>query len=175
MAKTINRSLSEASPSKGPKTSTSIVTHPKKVAKTINRSPSKASPSKRPETSTSIVTPPKNVKKGKSKIPVKQKIRKTPSSLLKRQSSSSSLSFSSSLLPASSSSSSNSFPADLPATTAQLCSNRTTPPTKKKNDAYLQLSLRVKTDNFEVSSSHPTTHMPTKSLKTWTKLSEALM
>jgi hypothetical protein len=40
----------------------------------------------------------------------------------------------------------------LPATTAQSCSNRTTPPTKKKNDAYLQLSLRVKTDNFEVSS-----------------------
>ena len=124
------------------------------MAKAINRSPSKASPSKRPETSTSIVTPPKKVKKGKSKIvPVKQKIRKTPSSLLKRQSSSSSLSFSSSSLPASSSwSSSNSFPADLHATTAQSCSNRTTPPTKKKNDAYLQLSLRVKTDNFEVSS-----------------------
>ena len=123
------------------------------MAKAINRSPSKASPSKRPETSTSIVTPPKKVKKGKSKIvPVKQKIRKTPSSLLKRQSSSSSLSFSSSSLPASSSSSSKSFPADLPATTAQSCSNRTTPPTKKKNDAYLQLSLRVKTDNFEVSS-----------------------
>jgi hypothetical protein len=41
----------------------------------------------------------------------------------------------------------------LPATTAQSCSNRTIPPTKqKKNDAYLQLSLRVKTDNFEVSS-----------------------
>ena len=74
-------------------------------------------------------------------------------SLSKRQSSSSSsLSFSSSSLPASSSSSSNSLPADLPVTTAQSCSNQTTPPTKKKNDAYLQLSLRVKTDNFEVSS-----------------------
>jgi hypothetical protein len=123
------------------------------MAKTINWSPSEASPSKgRPKTSTSIVTPPKKVKKGKSKIAVKKKFRKTPSSLSKRQSSSSSLSFSSSSLPASSSSSSNSLPADLPVTTAQSCSNQTTPPTKKKNDAYLQLSLRLKTDNFEVSS-----------------------
>ena len=123
------------------------------MAKAINRSPSEASPSKGPKTSTSIVTPPKKVKKGKSKIPVKEMIRRTPSSLSKRQSPSSSLSFSSSSLPASSSSSSNSFPADLPATSAQSCSNRTTtPPSKKKNDAYLQLSLRVKTDNFEVSS-----------------------
>ena len=122
------------------------------MAKTINRSPSEASPSKGPKTSTSIVTPPKKVKKGKSKIAVKKKFRKTPSSLSKRESSSSSLSFSSSSLPASSSSSSNSLPADLPVTTAQSCSNQTTPPTKKKNDAYLQLSLRLKTDNFEVSS-----------------------
>ena len=113
------------------------------MAKTINRSPSEASPSKGPKTSTSIVTPPKKVKKGKSKIAVKKKFRKTPSSL----------SFSSSSLPASSSSSSsNSLPVDLPVTTAQSCSNQTTPPTKKKNDAYLQLSLRLKTDNFEVSS-----------------------
>jgi hypothetical protein len=37
-------------------------------------------------------------------------------------------------------------------TTAQSCSNQTTLPTKKKNDAYLQSSLRVKTDNFEFSS-----------------------
>ena len=123
------------------------------MAKTINRSPSEASPSKGPKTSPSIVMPPKKVKKGKSKIAVKEKFRKTPSSLSKRQSSSSSsLSFSSSSLPASSSSSSNSLPADLPMTMAQSCSNQTTPPTKKKNDAYLQLSLRVKTDNFEVSS-----------------------
>ena len=122
------------------------------MAKTINRSPSEASPSKGPKTSTSIVTPPKKVKKGKSKIAVKKKFRKTPSSLSKRESSSSSLSFSSSSLPASSSSSLNSLPADLPVTTAQSCSNQTTPPTKKKNDAYLQLSLRLKTDNFEVSS-----------------------
>jgi hypothetical protein len=122
------------------------------MAKTINRSPSEASPSKGPKTLTSIVTPPKKVKKGKSKIAVKKKFRKTPSSLSKRQSSSSSLSFSSSSLPASSSSSSNSLPADSPVTTAQLCSNQTTPPTKKKDDAYLQLSLRLKTDNFEVSS-----------------------
>ena len=122
------------------------------MAKTINRSPSEASPSKGPKTSTSIVTPPKKVKKGKSKIAVKKKFRKTPSSLSKRESSSSSLSFSSSSLPAPSSSSLNSLPADLPVTTAQSCSNQTTPPTKKKNDAYLQLSLRLKTDNFEVSS-----------------------
>ena len=124
------------------------------MAKTINRSPSEASPSEGPKISRSIVTPPKKVKKGKSKIAAKEKFRKTPSSLSKRQSSSSSsLSFSSSSLPASSSSSStNSLPADLPMTTAQSCSNQTTPPTKKKNDAYLQLSLRVKTDNFEVLS-----------------------
>ena len=122
------------------------------MAKTINRSPSEASPSKGPKTSTSIVTPPKKVKKGKSKIAVKKKFRKTPSSLLKRESSSSSLSFSSSSLPASLSLSLNSLPADLPVTTAQSCLNQTTPPTKKKNDAYLQLSLRLKTDNFEVSS-----------------------
>ena len=122
------------------------------MAKTINRSPSEASPSKGPKTSTSIVTPPKKVKKGKSKIAVKKKFRKTPSSLSKRESSSSSLSFSSSSLPAPSSSSLNSLPADLPVTTAQSCSNQKTPPTKKKNDAYLQLSLRLKTDNFEVSS-----------------------
>ena len=122
------------------------------MAKTIDRSPSEASPSKVPKTSTSIVTPPKKVKKGKSKIAVKKKFRKTPSSLSKRESSSSSLSFSSSSLPAPSSSSLNSLPADLPVTTAQSCSNQTTPPTKKKNDAYLQLSLRLKTDNFEVSS-----------------------
>ena len=108
------------------------------MAKAINRSPSKASPSKSPETSTSIVTPPKKVKKGKSKIAAKEKFRKTPSSLSKRQSSSSS--------------STNSLPADLPMTTAQSCSNQTTLPTKKKNDAYLQSSLRVKTDNFEVLS-----------------------
>ena len=122
------------------------------MAKTINRLPSEASPSKGPKTSTSIVTPPKKVKKGKSKIAVKKKFRKTPSSLSKRESSSSSLSFSSSSLPAPSSSSLNSLPADLPVTTAQSCSNQTTSPTKKKNDAYLQLSLRLKTDNFEVSS-----------------------
>ena len=122
------------------------------MAKTIDRSSSEASPSKVPKTSTSIVTPPKKVKKGKSKIAVKKKFRKTPSSLSKRESSSSSLSFSSSSLPAPSSSSLNSLPADLPVTTAQSCSNQTTPPTKKKNDAYLQLSLRLKTDNFEVSS-----------------------
>ena len=122
------------------------------MAKTINRSPSEASPSKGPKTSTSIVTPPKKVKKGKLKIAVKKKFRKTPSSLSKRQSSSSSLSFLSSSLPASSSSLSNSLPADLTVTKAQSCSNQTTPPTKKKNDAYLQLSLRLKTDNFEVSS-----------------------
>ena len=124
------------------------------MAKTINRSPSEARPSKGPKTSTSIVTPPKKVKKGKSKIAVKKKFRKTPSSLSKRESSSSSLSFSSSSLPASSSSSSNSLPADLPVTTAQSCSNQTTPPTKKKNDAYLPpvLSVRLKTAFFEVSS-----------------------
>ena len=124
------------------------------MAKTIDRSPSEASPSKVPKTSTSIVTPPKKVKKGKSKIAVKKKFRKTPSSLSKRESSSSSLSFSSSSLPASSSSSLNSLPADLPVTTAQSCSNQTTPPTKKKNDAYLPpvLSVRLKTAFFEVSS-----------------------
>ena len=124
------------------------------MAKTIDRSSSEASPSKVPKTSTSIVTPPKKVKKGKSKIAVKKKFRKTPSSLSKRESSSSSLSFSSSSLPASSSSSSNSLPADLPVTTAQSCSNQTTPPTKKKNDAYLPpvLSVRLKTAFFEVSS-----------------------
>ena len=122
------------------------------MAKTINRSPSEASPSKGPKTSTSIVTPPKKVKKGKSKIAAKKKFRKTPSSLSKRQSSSSSHSFSSSSASSSSSSSSKSLPADLPVTTTQSCSNQTTPPTKKKNDAYLQLSLRLKTDNFEVSS-----------------------
>jgi hypothetical protein len=117
------------------------------MAKTINRSPSEASPSKGPKTLTSIVTPPKKVKKGKSKIAVKKKFRKTPSSLSKQESSSSSLL-------ASSLSSSNSLPADLPVTTAQSCSNQTTPPTKKKNDAYLPpvLSVRLKTALFEVSS-----------------------
>jgi hypothetical protein len=46
----------------------------------------------------------------------------------------------------------------LPVTTAQSFSNETTPKKKKKNDAYSppgllsKLSLRLKADNFEVSS-----------------------
>jgi len=124
------------------------------MAKTINRSPSEASPSKVPKTSTSIVTPPKKVKKGKYKIAPKKKSRKTSSSLSKRKSSSSSLSFSSSSLPPLLLPLSPSFPANFPVTTAHSSSNQTTPIMKKKNDAYLppELSLRLKTDNFEVSS-----------------------
>ena len=58
-------------------------------------------------------------------------------------------------LPASSSRPLSSLPS---VTTAQSCSNQITPTKKKKNDAYLplgllpKLSLRLKTDNFEVSS-----------------------
>ena len=124
------------------------------MAKTINRSPSEASPSKVPKTSTSIVTPPKKVKKGKYKIAPKKKSRKTSSSLSKRKSSSSSLSFSSSSLPHSSLPSSPCFSANSPVTTAHSCSNRPTPITKKQNDASLPpvLSVRLKTDFFEVSS-----------------------
>ena len=124
------------------------------MAKTINRLPSEASPSKVPKTSTSIVTPPKKVKKGKYKIAPKKKSRKTSSSLSKRKSSSSSLSFSSSLLPHSSLPSSPCFSANSPVTTAHSCSNRPTPITKKQNDASLPpvLSVRLKTDFFEVSS-----------------------
>ena len=126
------------------------------MAKPIkNRSPSDASPSKGRKTSTSIVTPPKKVKKGESKIDAKKKFRKTASLPSKQQLSSSSLSFSSSLLPASSSGPLSSSPS---VPTAQSCSNQITPTKKKKNDAYLspgllpKLSLRLKTDNFEVSS-----------------------
>ena len=124
------------------------------MAKTINRSPLEASPSKVPKTSTSIVTPPKKDKKGKYKIAPKKKSRKTASSLSKRKSSLSSQSFSSSSLPHSSLLSSPSFPANLPVTTAHSSSNQTTPITKKKNDASLPpvLSVRLKTAFFEVSS-----------------------
>ena len=124
------------------------------MAKTINRSPSEASPSKVPKTSTSIVTPPKKVKKGKYKTAPKKKSRKTSSSLSKRKSSSSSLSFSSSSLPHSSLLSSPCFSANSPVATAHSCSNQLTPITKKQNDASLPpvLSVRLKTDFFEVSS-----------------------
>ena len=124
------------------------------MAKTINRSPLEASPSKVPKTSTSIVTPPKKVKKGKYKIAPKKKSRKTSSSLSKRKSSSSSLSFSSSSLPHSSLPSSPCFSANSPVTMAHSCLNRPTPITKKQNDASLPpvLSVRLKTDFFEVSS-----------------------
>ena len=56
------------------------------------------------------------------------------------------------------SSSSPSSPAPLPMTTAQPFSNETTPKKKKKNDAYSppgllpKLSLRLKTNHFEVPS-----------------------
>jgi hypothetical protein len=62
------------------------------------------------------------------------------------------------LLPPSSSSASASASVPLPVTTSQSFSNKTTPKKKKKNDAYSppgllpKLSLRLKTDNFEVSS-----------------------
>ena len=129
------------------------------MAKTIkNQTPSEASPSKGRKTSTSIVTPLKKVKMGKSKIAVKTQFRKTASSLSNRQLSPSSPSFVLSSLPPSSSPSLPSLPARLPKTMAQLCSNQTTPTMKKKKDAYMppgllpKLSLRLKTDNFEVLS-----------------------
>ena len=127
------------------------------MANTIkNRSPSEGSPSKGRKVSSSIVTPPKKIKKGEFKIAAKKQPGEKASSPSKRQLSSSSLSFSSLSLPASSSRPLSSSPS---VTTAQSCTNRITPTKKKKkNGANLppgllpKLSLRLKTDNFEVSS-----------------------
>ena len=127
------------------------------MAKTTkNRSPSEASPSKGRKMSTSIVTPPKKVKKGESKIAAKKQSGEKASSLSKRQLSSSSLSFLPLSLPASSLWPVSSSPS---VTTAQSCTNRITPTKKKKKNGtnsppglLPKLSLRLKTDNFEVSS-----------------------
>jgi hypothetical protein len=111
--------------------------------------------------SSSIVTPPKKIKKGEFKIAAKKQPGKKASSPSKRQLSSPSLSISSLSLPASSSRPLSSSPS---VTTAQLCTSRITPTKKKKSGANSppgllpKLSLRLKTDNFEVLSKRKLQH-----------------
>ncbi len=113
--------------------------------------PSEASTPKKRKPSPSTVTPTKKVKKGKLKKTAKSKRPKIASSLLLSSSPLLSSSLLLSLLPPSSSS-------PLPVTMAPSLSNHSTPKKKKVNNAttppglLAKLSHKLKTDNYEVSS-----------------------